>query len=88
MTVFDYSIIVLAILSVVVVLLFAVRTKKFLKTMLTSATIGLATLFILYFTSGLTGFKLELTPYTLGGSVIFGLPGVLCMVVAKIIFKI
>ena len=88
MTYFDYIIIICALIAVLVVLFFALRTRKFIKTMLSSALIGISTLLILHFTSGLTGFSAELTPFTLGTSGIFGLPGVVAIVVCKMIFGV
>ncbi len=88
MTVFDYIMIGCAVFGVLIVLLFALRTRKFLKTLLFSALLGIVTLLILHFTSGLTGFSLELTPYTLGTSSIFGLPGVVAIVLCKMIFGV
>ena len=60
--------------------------KKFFKTIFTSSIIGIVTLLILQFTSNFTGFKIEITPYTLGFSGIFGLPGVVATVICKMIF--
>lgn len=88
MTVFDYIMMGFAILSFLIVLFFALRTRKFFKTLITSALIGLLTLSILYFSSGITGFSVELTPYTLGTSAIFGLPGVVAIVICKMIFGV
>ena len=88
MTVFDYIIMSLCILSILIVLFFALRTGKFFKTLITSALIGIVTLLILYFSSKLTGFSIELTPYSLGTSALFGLPGVVAMVICKMIFGV
>ncbi|MEE1003486.1 MAG: pro-sigmaK processing inhibitor BofA family protein [Acutalibacteraceae bacterium] len=88
MTVFDYIMVGCASLGVLIVLFFALRTRKFLKTLLSSAIIGIITLLILYFTSDLTGFSVMLTPYTLGTSCIFGLPGVVAIVICKMIFGV
>lgn len=86
MTFYDYLMMSLAILAVLIVLIYAMKTKHFFKTILSSAVIGLFTLIVLYLFSPITGFKLEVTPYTLGGSVVFGLPGVVCMSLAKMLF--
>ena len=88
MTVFDYIMIGCASFGVLIVLFFALRTRKFFKTLITSALIGVATLFILYFTSDITGFSVMITPYTLGTSCIFGLPGVVAVVICKMIFGV
>ena len=73
---FNYIVIGFLCIAVLTVLVFALRTKKFFKTLLTSAIIGESVLLILYFTSSFTAFSIELTPFTLGTSGIFGLPGV------------
>lgn len=86
MNYFNYIVIACGIISVLIVLFFAIRTKKFFKTLIVSALIGISTLLILHFTSGLTGFSAEITPFTLSASGIFGLPGVVAIVISKMIF--
>ncbi len=86
MELFDYIVIAFGIISVLIVLFFAIRTKKFFKTLIFSALIGISTLLILHFTSGLTGFSAEITPFTLSTSGVFGLPGVIAIVICKMIF--
>lgn len=83
---FNYTVYIFSAVAVLSVLIFALRTKKFLKTLITSALLGLSILFILHFTSGFTSFNIELTPFTLGVSGIFGLPGVIAITLSKIIF--
>lgn len=86
MTWFDYLFIALGVTAVLIVLGYAIATKKFVKSLMFSAVTGIASLLILHFTAPLTGFTLELTPYTLGGAGIFGLPGVVAITAAKMIF--
>lgn len=86
MTWFDYLFIALGVIAVLIVLGYAIATKKFIKSLLFSAISGVISLLILHFTAPLTGFTLELTPYTLGCAGIFGLPGVVVLTVAKMIF--
>lgn len=88
MTWFDYLFIALGAVAVLIVLGYAIATKKFIKSLLFSAITGVVSLMILHFAAPLTGFMLELTPYTLGGAGIFGLPGVIAMTVAKMIFGV
>ena len=83
---FNYLLIGFISISVLIILFFALRTKNFLKTLLTSSFIGIITLLILHFTSNFTGFNLELTPYTIGFSGVLGLPGVVATVICKMIF--
>ena len=84
----NYIIIGYSCLSVLIILFFALRTKKIFKTMLISAALGISTLLILYFTSSLTGFTIQLTPLTLGVSGVFGLPGVVAIVLCKMILGV
>lgn len=88
MTAFDYVFIILAVLSVVIIIGYAIYTGKFVKTMLFSVISGITALLILHFTSPLTGFSLEITPYTLSGASLFGLPGVVAITIAKMIFGV
>ena len=85
---FDYLFIALGSIAVLIVLGYAIATKKFIKSLLFSAVTGITSLLILHFTAPLTGFTLELTPYTLGGAGVFGLPGVIAITVAKMIFGV
>ncbi len=85
---FNYIAIGFLCVAVLVVLIFALFTKKFFKTMLSSALIGESVLLILHFSSAFTAFSLELTPFTLGTAGIFGLPGVVAITISKIVFKL
>ncbi len=86
MTFYDYLMIALAVIAVVVVLVFTLRTGKFFKTLLWSAVWGLSAMIVLWAFSPLTGFKLEFTPLSIGTGAIFGLPGVICMAVTKMLW--
>lgn len=88
MKIFNYIVIGLFCLAVLFVLFFALRTKKFFKTILTSSLIGVSSVLILHFTSMFTGFTLEITPFTIIFSSIFGMPGVVVIVICKMIFGI
>ena len=88
LTVFDYIMLGLFVLAILIVLGFALKTKKFFKTLALSCALGIGSLFIMYILSSISGFKLEITPFTLGVSGIFGLPGVICMAVTKMIWFI
>lgn len=83
---FDYAVYIFCGIAVLTVLILALRSKKFLKTLLTSAFGGMGFLLILHFTSAFTAFNIELTPFTIGTSAVFGLPGVIAITVSKIIF--
>ncbi len=86
LSVFDYVSLILFCIAVLTVVVFAFRTKKPLKTLLWSCIWGLSGLFALYFTYPLSGFRLELTAFTLVVSSVFGLPGVICMTLTKMLW--
>ena len=88
MTFYDYLMMSLAIIATVIVLVFMFKTKMPLKAFLSFAGWGVSALVVLHLLSFLTGFKLEITPFTLSASAIFSLPGVVCMVLTKMLWGI
>lgn len=85
MSVYDYVVLILVSVAVLIVLIFALRTKKFTRVLLQSCVLGVVSLFILHFLEPIVNFGLQITPFTLGVSSVFGLPGVLCMTIAKML---
>ena len=85
MSIYDKIVIGLFVLAIIIVVIFAIRTKSALKTLMTSAVFGIGALMILHFTESLSGFGIEITPFTLGVSGVFGLPGVICITLAKML---
>lgn len=83
---FNYILIALAVVSILLLIVFALLTKKFFKTVLLSAVGGVVTLLILHFSSSLTGFEIGINPSSVGVSTVLGLPGVIAMVIIKMIF--
>ena len=88
MVFFDYFVISLAGIAVLAVLFTLFKNKRVFKTLLNSSIWGLSLLIILAATNKLTGITINITPYTLGTSGIFGVPGVICVVLTKIIWGI
>lgn len=88
MNILKYIIIGFCVLSVLSVLFFALRTKHFIKSILISAITGISVMLILHFTSNFTGFEFNITPFSLITSGVFGLPGVVAIVITKMIFGI
>lgn len=86
MQIFDYIFTGLSILAVLIILVYALKTKKFFKTILINAILGWTTLLILYAAFPITNFRIELTPYTVGASGIFGLPAVVAMAIVNMVF--
>lgn len=86
MNLIHYILIALAVISSILLLIFALLTKKFLKTIFLSALGGIVTLLILNFSSGITGFEIGINPSSVGVSAVLGLPGVIALVVIKMIF--
>lgn len=88
MNILKYIILGFVVISIIIVLFFALRTRHFLKTLSISALIGFSTLLILHFSSSFTGFDLNITPFSITTSCTFGLPGVVAIVICKMIFGI
>ena len=86
MSIFDYFIIFLSVIAIFAVIITAIKSRKPIKALVSSSLWGLGTLFSVALTSPLTGFALNITPYTLAASTIFGVPGVICVAVAKMVF--
>ena len=83
----NYIFLTIAIISILMILGFALYTKKFIKTLLSSALIGFIALFALHFTSSFTGFTLEFTPYTFATAGFLGLPGIVGLTIIKMIIN-
>ncbi len=58
------------------------------KTACSSALLGVAALFVVLLAGQAAGETLHLNPYTLGTSALLGLPGVVAMLVIKILWQI
>lgn len=85
---FDYLFMALGIIAALIILIYALLTRKFIKSLLILSAIGFTVLTLLHFTAPFTGLSLEYTPYSIAASCLFGMPGVVCMVICKMIFMI
>ena len=79
------------VISVILVYLFlyfilSVRTKKPFKTMFFYAFLGVVTLAIIKLTTPFSGVTIPLNGYTLGTSAALSIPGIIMLLILKIIF--
>ena len=74
-------VIALLILFAIIILITMLRSKHFLKCIILSALSGTACLFAVNILSGVTGFTLAVNPVTLSVSGIFGVPGVIMLLI-------
>lgn len=78
--------IILVCIYLLVLLIFAKKSGAFLSTLLISALSGVVTMAVINVTSQLTGVTLPVNAYTVGGSALFGVPGVLGLLVIRLFF--
>lgn len=81
-----YIIPVIAVIFYLVVIIFAIKTKRPFFTLVFNALIGLFVFAIIDFTAVFTGVFLPINAYTVVGSGTFGIPAVICFLLLKIIF--
>lgn len=77
-------VIALLILFAIIILIIMLRSKHFFRCIILSALSGIACLFAVNILSGLTDFTLAVNPVTLGISGIFGVPGVIFLLISRI----
>ncbi|MDD4699224.1 MAG: pro-sigmaK processing inhibitor BofA family protein [Oscillospiraceae bacterium] len=70
----------------IVLLAFAYKTKKTIKTLFFSALIGIITMTVLNLTSHYTGVYIAVNPWTVGSAATFGIPGVVALVTVRLFF--
>ena len=85
MIIADYCFISAAVLSFLILIVYAVKTKAFIKTAFTSGAVGICSFAALNISGIFTDFTLSVTPYTISVSLVGGLPGVLCLTLAKML---
>ena len=71
----------------VALLIFAAKTKRFFKTLLLNAFLGIAVMAIIDLTAKFTGVHIPVNQYTVAGSAVFGIPAVCGFLILPIIFK-
>lgn len=74
----------LLILFSIIILAVMLRSKHFLSGLTLSALSGIACLFSVNILSAITNFTLAINPLTLGISGIFGVPGVIALLISRI----
>lgn len=78
--------IILVCLYLLVLSIFAKKSGSFLGTLLLSAVSGVVTMAVINLSSKFTGVVLPVNMYTVGGSALFGIPGVLGLLVIRLFF--
>ena len=68
------------------ILIFAVKSKKFFKTLLFNAFLGITLLAITDLTSKFTGVYIPINEYTVTGSAVFSVPALCAFLAMKFIF--
>ena len=86
MQIIKYLLIALIVIYDIIFLVFLSKSKKPIKTLLVSLTVGIVTLTVVNLTAAFTGVSLSINAWTVGGSAIFGLPGVLSMLLIRMFF--
>lgn len=80
------SFIILLSVYAVLLLLFCAKSGKFLKTLLLSAISGLAVMVVINLTSKISGVSMPVNFWTVTGSMSFGIPGVLGLLILRLFF--
>jgi len=70
----------------IIMLAFAYKTKKTMKTLFISALVGIVTLTLLNTVSSYTGVYIAVNPWTVGGAATFGIPGVVALITVRLFF--
>lgn len=75
-------------IALFVMLIRFLKSGRFFRNLLSSAVWGVGSLTALSLTAPLTGLTVCITPYTLLLSSVFGLPGVICLTLVKMIWGV
>ncbi len=81
-----YGGIALLIIASLAVFVFAVKSKRVFKTLLLNSFSGIVVLIIINLTSKFTGVHIPLNYWTVGGSVLYGIPSVCLFLLLPMIF--
>ena len=88
MVVLKYALIVLAVIAAVAIFLASLKSKRPMKTLLSSALAGLVTLVAVAVSGHFTGVSLAINFWTLACAAASGIPGVVLMLVIKLVWRI
>ena len=87
MEILKYGGIAVIAVGAVALLIFAAKTKRFFKTLLLNAFLGIAVMAIIDLTAKFTGVHIPVNQYTVACSAVFGIPAVCLFLILPIIFK-
>ncbi|MBQ7288368.1 MAG: pro-sigmaK processing inhibitor BofA family protein [Clostridia bacterium] len=86
MEILKWVLVTVGVLFVLLFLIFARKTKSAFKTILLFACSGVSILFLLFFLKPYIGLQLSVNPFTVGISAALGIPGVIGIIVAPMLF--
>lgn len=79
------SFIIILVIYIIFLLYFSYKNGKIIKTLLISALSGIITFTAVNLLSSLTGITISVNAWTLGSSAVFGMPGVLGLLIFRMI---
>ena len=85
MGVLKISAIVLLSLGALIIFIIALFSKRLIRTLLLNAVFGIAAMVIINLTSSFTGVHIPINQWTVGSGAVFGLPGVIGILVFGIL---
>lgn len=86
MQIIKIAAIIALIIYAIIMLVFASKTKKTIKTLFFSALVGVIALTLINVTSKFTGVYIAVNPCTVGGAAAFGIPGVIALITVPMFF--
>ncbi len=86
MDILKYIILSVLGMTVLLILFFAIKSRKFFKTLFLNVFLGIIALAVLNLTSGFSGVYIPLNYYSAGTGAVLGLPGILGLLIANFIF--
>ncbi len=81
-----YLIITISVISLLIILFFALKSRKFIKIMLFNAFLGVGLLTVFYLIKPYIGFFIPINEYTVFLSATFGIPAVIMFLCLNVIF--
>jgi len=86
MEIIKYILISVLILSELIIIYFAIKSKKFLRTLFLNAFLGIIAIIIINLTKKYSGVHIPMNYYTLGTGSILSIPGVIGILICNFIF--
>ena len=86
MEIIKYILISVLILSELIIIYFAIKSKKFLRTLFLNAFLGIIAIIIVNLTKKYSGVYIPVNYYTLGIGSILSIPGVIGILICNFIF--